>query len=484
MKQLFINLILGLCVLSFAATIQAQTANFTFQGRLSDNNLAANGNYEMQFALFDSASGGNQIGSTVSNANVSVAGGIFTVTLDFGVNSFTGANRFLQISVRSVGNQNPPTILIPRQPVTSAPYSIKSLNAEFANNALLANNSNQLGGISANQYVLTNDLRLSDPRDPNSGSDFYVQNRTNQQANTNFNISGIGTANILNAATQFNISNNRVLSSAGTDNLFIGINSGLNNTGFSNTFTGRSAGTNNTSGNFNSFFGNLAGGSNNTGSNNTFLGRNAGALNTTGSNNTIIGSLANVSSNNLTFATAIGAGATVDEANKIVLGRNNGSDTVKVPGDLTVTGSISITNGVFVLPLDNQGATPVCAVSFPGSTSFVLSHCSSSIRYKSNVENFTSGLSLLNRLRPVTYNWKTSGVRDIGFIAEEVAEIEPLLATYNETGQIEGVKYGQITTVLVNAVKEQQKQIGQQQFVIDGLKKLVCSQNPQAEVCK
>src|SRR5215216_389303 len=128
-RQLFINLILGLCVLSFAATIQAQTTSFTFQGRLSDNNLAANGTYEMQFALFDSVSGGNQIGSTVSNANVSVAGGIFTAALDFGVNSFTGANRFLQISVRTAGNQNPPTILIPRQPVTSAPYSIKSLNS-------------------------------------------------------------------------------------------------------------------------------------------------------------------------------------------------------------------------------------------------------------------------------------------------------------------------------------------------------------------
>ena len=474
------NIILGLCILLFSTTIQAQTTVFTFQGRLSDNNLVANGTYDMQFALFDAVSGGNQIGQTVSNANVSVVSGIFTVNLDFGANSFSGADRYLQISVRVAGDQNPHTILNPRQSVTSAPYSIKSL---FSLNADNATNSNQLGGILANQYVLTNDSRLFDSRDPNSGSSFYVQNRTTQQTSTNFNISGNGTVggtlsgNIVNATTQFNISNNRVLSLAGTDNLFVGINSGLNNTGFSNTFVGRSAGTNGTSGNFNSFFGNLAGGSNTTGSNNTFLGRNAGAANTIGSNNTVIGSLANVVGNNRSFATAIGAGATVDEDNRIVLGRNNGSDTVSVPGDLFVKGSVSISDGVLVLPLANQGATPICGVSFPSSSSFVLSRCSSSIRYKNNVETFTSGLSLLNRLRPVTYNWKNNGVRDIGFIAEEVADIEPLLATYNEKGQIEGVKYGQITTVLVNAVKEQQTQI-------ELLKQIVCQDHPNAEVCK
>ena len=91
---------------------------------------------------------------------------------------------------------------------------------------------------------------------------------------------------------------------------------------------------------------------------------------------------------------------------------------------------------------------------------------------------------MLKRLRPVTYNWKTSGVRDIGFIAEEVAAIEPLLADYNEKGEIEGVKYGQITTVLVNAVKEQNREIERQRLLIEDLKKLLCQANAQAEICR
>ena len=87
---------------------------------------------------------------------------------------------------------------------------------------------------------------------------------------------------------------------------------------------------------------------------------------------------------------------------------------------------------------------------------------------------------------------------DVGFAAEEVNEVEPLLTTTNDRGEIEGVKYAQVTTVLVNAVNEQQtqiekqnaqieaqqKQILEQQTVIDNLKKFVCQQNPQAAFCR
>jgi hypothetical protein len=50
-------------------------------------------------------------------------------------------------------------------------------------------------------------------------------------------------------------------------------------------------------------------------------------------------------------------------------------------------------------------------------------------------------------------------MRDLGLIAEEMAAAEPLLATYNKHGEIEGVKYKQVSLVLINAVKEQQQQL-------------------------
>src|SRR6185295_13953496 len=112
-------------------------------------------------------------------------------------------------------------------------------------NATNATNSTQLGGVAASQYVLTNDARMTDARDPLPGSSNYIQNGTSAQASTNFNILGNGTAggtlsgNVVNSATQFNIGGNRVLSNAGNSNLFAGVSAGASNTtGALNTFVG------------------------------------------------------------------------------------------------------------------------------------------------------------------------------------------------------------------------------------------------------
>src|SRR5437879_10759326 len=254
-----------------ASTAFAQTSSFTYQGRLTDGGTPANGNYDLQFALFDSLSGGAQVGSTQTLNTVAVSIGVFTVSLDFGANAFTGANRFLEISARPTGGSF--TLLTPRQQVTSTPYAIRSANASSADtatnatnatNATTATNATQLGGIAASQYVQTNDSRLSDPRPPTPGSSNYIQNSASAQAGSNFNISGNGTAggtlsgNTVNATTQFNLNGSRILSNAGIDNLFAGTSAGAaNTTGFANTFFGSQAGQSNTIRCCNAFFGSL-----------------------------------------------------------------------------------------------------------------------------------------------------------------------------------------------------------------------------------
>lgn len=91
---------------------------------------------------------------------------------------------------------------------------------------------------------------------------------------------------------------------------------------------------------------------------------------------------------------------------------------------------------------------------------------------------------MVRELRPVTFTWRNSGGQDLGFIAEDVADIEPRLAVKNSNGEIEGVNYGQISTVLVNAIKEQQAQIEAQDRKIKQLTDLVCSAMPTAGICK
>src|SRR5256712_4324506 len=131
------------CAWLFATNAAAQTTAFTYQGRLTDGGTSANGNYDLQFALWDSSSGGMQVGSTQTLPAVQVSGGVFTVTLDFGANAFPGASRFLEISAQLSGAGSF-TLLLPRQQITSTPYAVRSLNASAADTAT---NATQLGGV-------------------------------------------------------------------------------------------------------------------------------------------------------------------------------------------------------------------------------------------------------------------------------------------------------------------------------------------------
>ncbi len=124
----------------------------------------------------------------------------------------------------------------------------------------------------------------------------------------------------------------------------------------------------------------------------------------------------------------------------------------------------------------------------------MLSRCtttSSASSFKTDLQPFVGGLDVINRLKPMTFTWKEVGTRDVGLSAEDVAQVEPLLVTRNDKGEPEDVKEGGLNVLFINAFKEQQKQIEQQrdqlqqqQQQLDGLKKLVCQSNPQADVCK
>jgi hypothetical protein len=291
-----------------------------------------------------------------------------------------------------------------------------------------------------------------------------------------------------------------ILSAPGFDNIFVGAGAGESLvSGESNSFVGAFAGNSTTVGVQNSFFGYQSGRINTTGANNTFFGHSSGLANTagnantfigpdtghnnvTGSNNTLLGGGANVASGNLDHATAIGADSVVSANNTIALGRSNGADSVRVAGRMFVMNFSDFADGGGQLCRIGPGQG--------GPNVGMIGWCGSSIRFKTNVEDFSSGLDIIRRLRPVYYNWKRSGERDVGFIAEEVAAVEPLLATYDENGQVGGVKYERISTALVNAVKQQQQQIEvqeqeirQQKKQIELLKQLVCSLQPKGEVC-
>jgi hypothetical protein len=134
-----LKLLVVSCLLLLAAqTALAQSSVFTYQGRLTDEGVPSNGTYELEFKLFDAASGGTQqpqpspvtIQFTGAQA-VAVVNGLFTVQLDFGADAFPGAARYLEIGVRHAGDSTF-TTLSPRQPISSTPYAIRSASAATA----------------------------------------------------------------------------------------------------------------------------------------------------------------------------------------------------------------------------------------------------------------------------------------------------------------------------------------------------------------
>jgi hypothetical protein len=143
---------------------------------------------------------------------------------------------------------------------------------------------------------------------------------------------------------------------------------------------------------------------------------------------------------------------------------------IEVPFNLKA-GTLKLQSG-----LGTTGAS-VC-LSDPHDGYSLVGQCVSSRRYKTNIARLGFGLDLVRRLRPITFDWKEGGKHDLGFIAEDVAAIEPLLVTYDSKGQVEGVKYDRVGVLLVNAVQEQQAQIAQQQHTIETLQQ----QNAQIKV--
>jgi hypothetical protein len=100
--------------------------SFTYQGKLNVNGSPASGSFDLQFTLHDSLAGGQLVAGPVAKPSVAVAGGLFTVTLDFGQSPFDGSAVWLEISVRPPGGVY--TLLTPRQPLTAVPYALRALN--------------------------------------------------------------------------------------------------------------------------------------------------------------------------------------------------------------------------------------------------------------------------------------------------------------------------------------------------------------------
>jgi len=100
-------------------------------------------------------------------------------------------------------------------------------------------------------------------------------------------------------------------------------------------------------------------------------------------------------------------------------------------------------------------------------------------RLKENVETIDGALDKVLNLRGVYYNWKSDEekTRKVGVVAQEVEPVLPeVVMLHQDAEDKEGtlaVDYGNITAVLIEAVKEQQELINNQKEEISELKEMV-----------
>jgi Chaperone of endosialidase len=148
-----------------------------------------------------------------------------------------------------------------------------------------------------------------------------------------------------------------------------------------------------------------------------------------------------VAADALANATAIGAHAVVGQSNSLVLG---GMDQYAVMvGIGTTTPSNILTIG--------RGA------GHPVSDSW---ETYSSRRWKKNIHPLDNALGKVEQLRGVSYDLKDSGKHEIGVIAEEVGQVVPEVVSYEDNGKdARGVDYSRLTALLIEAVKQQQREI-------------------------
>ena len=94
-------------------------------------------------------------------------------------------------------------------------------------------------------------------------------------------------------------------------------------------------------------------------------------------------------------------------------------------------------------------------------------------RLKTNIVTLGNALQAINSIRGVRFEYKdqkkyAKGPK-IGVIAQELVKVFPEMVTKGADGFFK-VDYTQLTAVLIQAVKEQQTMMHQQQVEIDGLK--------------
>lgn len=127
------------------------------------------------------------------------------------------------------------------------------------------------------------------------------------------------------------------------------------------------------------------------------------------------------------------------------------------------TGDTALTERMRIVDNGNVWLSSAIATTATAANLFVdtadnynIKRSTSSLRYKTNVQDYTKGLTAVQALRPVSFKGKTDGDKVFaGFIAEEVdATGLTEFVVYDEEGRPDSLAYSHMVALLTKAIQE------------------------------
>ena len=141
-----ITLAISIFLLCWAAPLPAEV--ITYQGRLKESGLPANGNREFIFAVCDAETGGSCLSSSSGAQYFSVQNGLFKSTFTLPAVGLAGGEWHLQVTVGGVS-------LSPRERLTAVPYAVYSASSAYSIQAVQRSGDNMTGQLTLNGSTLT-----------------------------------------------------------------------------------------------------------------------------------------------------------------------------------------------------------------------------------------------------------------------------------------------------------------------------------------
>jgi len=170
----------------------------------------------------------------------------------------------------------------------------------------------------------------------------------------------------------------------------------------------------------------------------------------------IAGELQATGTGNNYFAGNVGIGTTAPIAKLEVAGGIRATDWVTIGGPIT-NGKLNVFGEVFFTSLPDVTGSNWSLLGVDNSTGRLYKNISpspSSRRYKEDIKKLEDNFTKVLDLEPKSFVFKSSGVRDIGYIAEDLDEFGlKNLVIYDRNGQPDGIKYEKISVYLVEIIK-------------------------------